>query len=217
MNKIAANIASSYNLLLRDRAYRLALVLSLVILIGALTVNSYISSYVLKKASNPVTDIILDNIPVYDVDGIFIQGAVVFWVAAGLIILVYPKKIPFAVKTIGLFILVRSFFISLTHIAPYPISAPIESSSAFTDFIIGGKDLFFSAHTGLPYLLALLFWDKFVLRLVFIASSLLFGTVTLLGHFHYSIDVLAAFFITYAIYDLAIFLFKKDWRLFHAT
>ena len=35
-----------------------------------------------------------------------------------------------------------------------------------------------------------------------------------MAHFHYSIDVLSAFFITYTIYHLARFFFEKDYLLF---
>jgi len=208
---------SDYIFLLKKKSYRWAIFFSLVILAIAIVANNYAGSYVIKSASNPVTDLILSNIRVYDVDGIFVNGAIIFWLIAGLIVLSQPLKVPFSIKSIALFILIRSVFVSLTHIAPYPISAPIASSSAFADFIIGGKDLFFSAHTGLPFLLALIFWDQKYLRYLFIFSSFLFGTVTLLGHYHYSIDVLAAFFISYAIFDLAIFLFRQDYRIFKGS
>ena len=80
-------------------------------------------------------------------------------------------------------------------------------------FAFGG-DLFFSGHTGLPFLMALIFWDNKYLRWIFILTSVMFATVVLLAHLHYSIDVLSAFFITYTIFHIALFLFKKDRRLF---
>lgn len=64
------------------------------------------------------------------------------------------------------------------------------------------NDLFFSAHTGLPFLLALEFWDNKILRYIFLLSSLGGATLVFLGHIHYSIDVLAAFFITYSVFQI---------------
>jgi membrane-associated phospholipid phosphatase len=64
-----------------------------------------------------------------------------------------------------------------------------------------------------PFLLGLIYWDNKILRLIFIATSVVFGTTVLLGHTHYSIDVFAAFFITYSIFHIALYLFKKDWEL----
>jgi hypothetical protein len=60
--------------------------------------------------------------------------------------------------------------------------------------IFYGGDLFFSGHTGLPFLAALAFWHIPTLRIFYLASTWYFGTVVLLGHYHYSIDVLAALF-----------------------
>ncbi|MDP2670532.1 MAG: hypothetical protein Q8O99_06590 [bacterium] len=42
----------------------------------------------------------------------------------------------------------------------------------------------------------------------------MFGVIVLLGHLHYSIDVLAAFFITYAINDINKLIFVHDKRVF---
>lgn len=52
------------------------------------------------------------------------------------------------------------------------------------------------------------------LRLLFIGSAIFFGVIVLIAHMHYSIDVLSAFFITYAIYRIAESIFKKDYALF---
>lgn len=80
-------------------------------------------------------------------------------------------------------------------------------------FTFGG-DLFFSGHTGAPFLLALMFWKDPRLRLTFLAATALFGAAVLLGHLHYSIDVFAAFFISYGIHDLARFVFRREQESF---
>jgi hypothetical protein len=77
-----------------------------------------------------------------------------------------------------------------------------------------GDDLFFSGHTGFPYLMALIFWNTKPLRWLFLAASIFFGGAVLLGHLHYSIDVFSAFFITYGIFNIAIRLFKNDFNFF---
>jgi len=75
-----------------------------------------------------------------------------------------------------------------------------------------GDDLFFSGHVGLTYLMALLLWDTPRLRYIYLAISIMFAAVVLLGHLHYSIDVFAAYFITYSIYILSTRLFKRDYE-----
>ncbi len=178
----------------------------------SLIVNFYAGTYATEQASNPVTEIILGNIPTFDIDSLFVYGTIVFWIFIGILCLSRPQRIPFTLKTLGLFIFLRSIFISLTHIGPFPTQIAIYSN-VVSKFAFGG-DLFFSGHTGLPFLLALIFWDKKYLRYLFITASLFFGGVVLLGHLHYSIDVFSAFFITYTIYHLSKIFFKRDHQIF---
>jgi hypothetical protein len=189
---------------------------SIVILIGSLVVNFYAGTYATEKASNPVTDIVLSNTPVINLDGFFVFGPVVLAGFVILLCLIKPQKLPFIFKSISLFVLIRSVFISITHIGPFPDQMVIVTgASIIKDFTFGG-DLFFSAHTGIPFLLALIFYKEKTLRNLFLATAVLFGVVVLLSHRHYSIDVLSAFFITYTIYVISVKLFKKEFKMFSA-
>lgn len=194
-----------------DRDFLVSVVWGVLLLTGSLVVNFFAGWYADLRVSSSVTDIVLSNIPVFDVDGIFVYGFVFLSVFTILISALEPKRLPFVFKSAALFILVRSVFISLTHIAPFPTRSMIESN--FVGRFTFQGDLFFSAHTGLPFLMALVFWDSKPLRFFYLASSVFMGIMVLLGHVHYSIDVLSAFFITYTIYRMAEFLFKKDHKL----
>lgn len=189
---------------------------SIVILLGSLVVNFYAGTYATERASNPVTDIVLSNTPVINLDGFFVFGPVVLAAFVILLCLIKPQKLPFIFKSISLFVLIRSVFISITHIGPFPDQmVVVTGASIIKDFTFGG-DLFFSAHTGIPFLLALIFYKEKILRNLFIATAILFGVVVLLSHRHYSIDVLSAFFITYTIYVISVKLFKKEFKMFSA-
>lgn len=194
----------------KERQFAFSYVVSLLMLAFSLFVNYYASIYAAESASSSVTDIILSNIPIFDVDGLFVFGPLVLWVCVALLLLMYPNKVPFTVKSIAFFILIRAGFISLTHIGPFNTVSPIESGANFLSYFSSGDDLFFSAHTGLPYLLALIYWESKLLRRVLVLCSMFFGVIVLMGHFHYSIDVASAFFITYAIYHIALKVFKRD-------
>ncbi len=198
----------------KDKNFLFSIGTAFLFLFISFFINFYAGMYATESASNSVTDVVLSNIRVYDVDGIFVYGALAFWIFISLLCLYDPKKIPFTLKSIALFVIIRAIFISLTHIGPFPTAMIVDSGELMKKFSFGG-DLFFSGHTGLPFLMALVFWKNKYLRWLFVASSIVFGTVVLLGHLHYSIDVLSAFFITYTIYHIAKFLFKKDEVLFN--
>jgi hypothetical protein len=182
-------------------------------LIGSLVINFYAGTYATEVASNSVSDIILNNIKVYDVDGIFIYGPIIFWFVAGPMLIARPWRIPFTLKSISLFVLIRSVFITLTHLG-LPINHIAIPATNILDRISFGDDLFFSGHTGLPFLLALVFWDNKPWRYFFFCASLFFAAIVLMGHLHYSIDVLGAYFITYSIYHMCLRFFKKDKQIF---
>lgn len=209
-------ITARYKLYFTDRQFLVSIGTSAALFVVSLFVNWYAGIYASREASNSVTDIILSNTRVYDLDGIFIYGPFVLWSFVAYLFLKDPNKIPFTLKSIALFVLVRSVFITLTHIGPFPTELNVSSSEIIQKFMFGG-DLFFSGHTGLPFLMALVFWQKMYLRIIFIVTAILFGVVVLLAHLHYSIDVLSAFFITYTIFHLSELFFKKDRTMFFHT
>lgn len=209
-----SKFTQQYKLYFRNKKFLVSFFIALVLLVASVFVSYYAGLYATEKASNSVTDIILSNIPVFDVDAIFIYGPIVFWAIICLICLFNPQKFPFILKSVALFVFVRAIFISLTHIGPFPTQAAMENGF-IERFISGpGGDLFFSAHTGLPFLMALVFWQEKNIRFLCLFASLFFGVIVLLGHMHYSIDVLAAFFITYTIYHIAVRIFGQDRALF---
>lgn len=177
--------------------------------------NVYAFAYSLRPTSNNVGDLILDNIPVVDLNFIIIEGALVAIVLGALFILSQPRYILFTLKTIALFIATRAVFVSLTHVGIYP--EHIAPGLGFFDgiylYLNFQTGLFFSGHTGMPFLMGLIFWQKPRIRSFFFALSLVGGVAVLLGHIHYSIDVFAAPFIAYGIFKIAQRFFPRDYEL----
>lgn len=211
-------IVKRYRVYCSEWAFWSEAAFSLVLFLLAVGVNNYAEGYATARASNSVTDIILSNTPVFDVDALFVYGAVLLIVFILLVLLTYPQQIPFTLYSLAIFYLTRAVFISLTHIAPFPVETPINFTSNLgqwlSSFFFGGDSLFFSAHTGAPFLMALIFWRQPLLRYIFLAWSVFFAVVVLLGHIHYSIDVASAFFISYGVYHLTMLLFNKAHKLF---
>ena len=188
------------------------MVVTVVFFYAGLVMNFYAGTYAMEEASGSVTDIILSNTRTYDVDGLFVYGSYALFLFILFLTLRKLNQMPFIGQTIALFVMIRSLFITLTHVGPFPTQIAIDSN--LLSRVSFGGDLFFSGHTGLPFLMALIFWDVLLLRYTFLTISIAFGIIVLLGHLHYSIDVVSAFFITYGIFHIALKLFKKDYALF---
>ena len=172
-------------------------------------------SYATVHASNPVTDFVLSRVGPFNVRFLFVYGTfAAFAVTAGLLAW-KPNRLPFALKAMALLLLVRAVFVALTHVAPSPIDP--QKPAPFFNSIFYGSDLFFSGHTGLPFLAALAFWHIPQWRAFYLALTAFFGAVVLLGHYHYSIDVLAALFITHGVFQISCWLFGRDYALFRST
>lgn len=203
------------------RRFYVRVILGFLLLFTALSFNAAANWYTARFDGLPSSlpgDLILDHLPVVNVDLVFFWGIVAFIVLVVILGLKRPARIPFLLESAALFIAIRAFFVVLTH-----VSAPVDRSAVpletfFQRLIAGsGNDLFFSGHTGFPFLMALLFWRDAFMRGVFLAMSLSYGLVVLLGHLHYSIDVFSAFFITYGIVHIARFLFPQDAEAFDET
>jgi membrane-associated phospholipid phosphatase len=192
--------------------YYASLLEAMILFIIAVFATHAASKYAHIKASNHVEDIILSNTDVHNFEFLFVHGAIILTFFVVALCFRFTKTAPFVIKTVSFFILVRAVFVSLTHIGPYP--SKLELESGLLDFITSGNDLFFSGHTGLPFLIALIFWDHKYIRYLFLLASVVFGVIVLLSHLHYSIDVFAAFFITYSIYHIALKFFHLDYSFF---
>ncbi len=197
-----------------DREFLVSFIYALFLLVCSLIINFYAGTYAEGSVSNSVTDIILSNTSVYDLDSIFIYGTYIFWLFFIYICIIKPQRIPFTLKSVALFTIIRACFISMTHIGQFPNHILLDPASFINYFTFGG-DLFFSGHTGLPFLMALIYWENTKMRIIFIGISLIFAVTVLLSHLHYTIDVFSAFFITYTIYHISMKFFSKDRELFY--
>lgn len=207
-------LAARYRDAMREPGFMGSFFMGAAALAVALYFNFWAITQATAHAGVSVEDIILSNIPVFDLDGVFVYGTFVVITISALIVFGRPKRLPFALKALALFIITRSLFTLMTHLGPpeaqYATDFGVTIASSFF-----GADQFFSAHTGMPFLGALALWH--INRreaYFFLASSLFFAAVVLLGHIHYTIDVASAFFITYGIFHIAQRLMPRDWRLF---
>lgn len=164
-------------------------------LLSSFAVNNKVSTYVDHVQGQAVGDLILDNIPIYDLNFIFFWAVLIFWVGNIIYRLIFPKEFPFILVSLSLFVLVRCFFISLTHIGPPETLLVVPDELSYYSF---DADMFFSGHVGAPFFYALLTSVKNV-KWIAIIYSIIMVVIVLMSHGHYSIDIFASFFIAHSL------------------
>lgn len=188
--------------------HRNLILLAILFLAVAITINSFAGSYADRKGTVAVPDIILDNIPTLDIDFLFIWGITIILAVLFLYPLLFKvKDLHIVISQFSLLILIRSFFITLTHLS-MPVDALIYTVPKFFAYLDFKNALFFSGHTAWPFLGFLLFRGEKIKWFFLIATFVMMATV-LFMHVHYSIDVFAALFITYGSYKIGQWLFRK--------
>ena len=180
--------------------------ISLFFLNMAYKIVQYAGTMATKNASVELTDFFLSNIP--RIDTSFIHGTLSFFLfdMRLLLFLIFIKYTPFTAKALAMIVLLRAAVINLTNVGMPPDIIPINS-----DFTFGG-DLFFSGHVANLFMLSLCFWNIKILRYFFMTLSIIFGVSAILGHYHYTIDVVSAPFFAYGVFVICKKLFKGDYE-----
>jgi len=201
-------------------AHKRSLYLGIVLLLLSVIIQLGAGRYSSAQAATAgyARDLFLDNLPVVNLTPFLVAGAIVFlWAIPAVLLILRPRYLLFGMKAIALFIIFRAFFISLTHIGVYPAGFSPGSNNMGYDFYkltTFQGNLFFSGHTGFPFLIALIFWDNNFLRRSYLILTVAFAAAVLLAHVHYSIDVFAAPFIVYGVFVITAKLFPRDYALF---
>ena len=126
--------------------------------------------------------------------------------AAGAAMLYYPRRMPFLIFMLAVYMMVRTAFVFLS-----PIGAPAGMlDMSKLDYIFSkimgaytfNNEFVFSGHTGIPFLF-FLFFETRGLKTIMLLGSMTMGVCVLLSHNHYTVDVLAAYLISYSIFTLS--------------
>ena len=200
-----------------NKEHVISLFWAVILSILALLIQKYADIYVSHLNGAYVGDLILDHIPTIDLDIFIVQGALFLSFISILVLILKPRYILFTIKSVAMFIIIRSFFISLTHLGVDPHQLVLDSTNIgyklYNYLFNTSGDFFFSGHTGLPFLMYLIFWHEKPWRDFFLGVSIIFGISVLFAHIHYSIDVFAAPFMVYGIFTISRKIFLKDYEL----
>lgn len=169
--------------------------------------------YADQRALPGGSDWLLDRLPTVNLLPILSWG----WLglhlyAAAAAILYYPRRMPFLLFLLGGFLLIRTVFVFLS-----PIGAPARMlDMGKLDYLFSQimgtytftNEFVFSGHAGIPFLFYL-FFETPGLKKMFLAGSITMAASVLLTHNHYTVDVLGAYFMSYAIFVLSRKLFYQ--------
>ena len=179
----------------------------LLVLLASFILNYFTSSWVDTVATNSVGDLFLDAIPVFEINFLFFWAVLIFWLVIVVYHIIRPQQFAFLFWSIAVFVVVRCFFISLTHLGPPENAIVIPESLSWFNF---NADLFFSGHVGAPFFVALLIRNQ-LLKCTIICYSFIMVVIVLMAHGHYSIDIFASYFIAHSLSILV----KKGESLFY--
>ena len=187
--------------------YRYLILLSLLIVAAATFLDYYSGVYVSKVKAAYVPDLILDHIEPVDLSFFYVYGYLTLCFTLFLYSLVlHIRTLHMVISQFSFLVMLRAIFVMLTHLETPPDGIHADFPWIFNK--IGFQnDMFFSGHTAIPFLGFLLFDGK--IRYFFLCGSISMGTVVILMHLHYSIDVFSAFFITYCSYKAGNHALKK--------
>jgi hypothetical protein len=179
--------------------------ISMAALAGALRLSFIAGNFAEANAvyAHPEPDLLWRWLPVVDTHVVFVWGFGAF--LAWLIIVSLwreRRRAAYIAWSYALLIALRSFFIILTPMHLPPEAVSVDQGflfEKFGKFLTFRHDLFFSAHTAMPYLAFLILRGPKI-RASFMAFSVVLACAVLLGRLHYSIDVFGAYFITYALH-----------------
>jgi membrane-associated phospholipid phosphatase len=181
-------------------ANRYQLFLALMLLLIAVFIDYAVGIYVDSVGAAAVPDLVLDHLPVVNLEYVYMYGFILCIAALAIWPLVYrPHLLHTTVTQFSILVLIRGIFTVVTHLKAPAGAVPVHYPWPIS-IISPQNDLFFSGHVAVPFLGFLLFKDR--IRYLFLALAIILGITVLLMHIHYTIDVLAAFFIAYGSYRL---------------
>jgi hypothetical protein len=184
------------------RHFKTKLIVAGLLFIAILIAFPYFFQYIEARNGYSLSDIVVEHIPAADCS---LPIFLCIW-GITLLMLIRCVKQPYMLLT-GLYSFIILTLFRITTITLIPLNPPagliplVDPISNFfygkTDFVT--KDLFFSGHTSSQFLYFLCLQKKSD-KLLALLSTIIVGSLVLVQHVHYTIDVVAAIPLTYLCY-----------------
>lgn len=188
---------------LKSKTNKIELGITLILLIVVLTALANFLNFVESRQGVLLQDPILNLFNPIDLTWLIFGLIYLSLFAAIIILLKNPEKLIFAIQVYILMVIIRMAAMYLLPLQPP--AKMIILNDPFVEFFGTGqtltKDLFFSGHTA-TLLILFLVSEKSISKIIFLISTIIVALAVLIQHVHYTIDVFAALFFTYACYKI---------------
>ncbi|MEO8232636.1 MAG: phosphatase PAP2-related protein [Ignavibacteriota bacterium] len=195
----------SWKEFLKSKNNKVELVVTLIVLAIVLTSLANFINFVEARQGVVLPDPILNLFNPIDLTWLIFALIYLSLIAAIAALIKNPKQLIIAIQLYTLMVVVRMIAMYLMPLEPP--QKMIMLNDPLVEFFGTGqtltKDLFFSGHTATLFILFLVS-EKKVFKIIFLISTIAVAISVLLQHVHYTIDVFAAIFFTYACYKLII-------------
>jgi hypothetical protein len=190
-----------------DRRFRLTTIVASIMLVIILASFPVFFGYIEQREGTLLNDHLLRYIPAVDVS---IPTFLIIWSMTILIWIRCVQDPEIFIVFLSCFVLLcLSRIITITLVPLNPPEGLIPLKDPLSSIFYGGtdkfiqKDLFYSGHTSIQLLMFFTLKKK-TDKLLGLLSSIAIGTLVLVQHVHYTIDVLAAIIFSYGIYRLGL-------------
>lgn len=195
----------SWREFLKEKKNKIELVVTFLLLSVVISALTNFLNFVEVRKGVALPDPILNLFKPVDLTWLIFALIYVSLIAGIISLAKNPKRLLFTVQLYTLMVAVRIVAMYLLPLEP-PVKM-IVLNDPFVEYFGTGqtltKDLFFSGHTATLFILYLVSENK-MMKIVFLISTIAVAISVLLQHVHYSIDVFAAVFFTYACYKLVL-------------
>ncbi|MDD5361310.1 MAG: phosphatase PAP2-related protein [Ignavibacteria bacterium] len=205
------NIKDNWKAFLTKRTNAYLLIITLIVWIACVYFLSRFIIFVESRSGVVLNDPFFNrfsavelNIPVFTL----IYGSLITCIVY--LIINYPARFVVALQAYTLLVIVR---IAMMYVTPLdPPAGTIDLQDPLV-FIVGTgtkitRDLFFSGHTSTLFMLFLVTVNR-KLKYTFLVNTVLVGLFVILQKAHYTVDVLAAPFVSYSVYKIVFYLNEK--------
>lgn len=122
--------------------FRNSTILGLIFFLISIILNYKANIYLTIIDGSAVGDLLLDILPVINIRFLLVDCVLVFTLMVIFLMLRKPRRIPFILKGVALFVTIRAGFLILTHLGPYP-GVPLIDLSKMALYFASGLGRFF--------------------------------------------------------------------------